>query len=228
MRTAAILPLKAFSKAKSRLAASRPAELRARLAEAMATDVLDALSACPALEQVYAVCADRPTEELAGAFGAQSIADRSLAGQSAAVTVGIARACEEGFERVLCVPGDCPALSADDLSALLLQERTPALTIVPDRHGTGTNALLIAPPRLVAPSFGPGSFARHLESGRAAGLEPVVARPAGLVLDIDSAEDLAQLRAQISLLARSSKTRALLEASAVLDSPSGAIGSPGR
>ncbi len=40
------------------------------------------------------------------------------------------------------------------------------MTIVPDRHGTGTNALLLAPPQAIAPAFGPGSCERHAAPGR--------------------------------------------------------------
>ena len=64
-----------------------------------------------------------------------------------------------GADRALLVPGDCPALDPGEVSALLAH--TAPVVIVPDRHGTGTNALLLAPPDAIAPSFGPGSFARH-------------------------------------------------------------------
>ena len=41
--------------------------------------------------------------------------------------------------------------------------------IVPDRHGSGTNALLLDPPTVITPAFGPGSFARHAALAAAAG-----------------------------------------------------------
>ena len=78
------------------------------------------------------------------------------AGQSAAVLLGIAAAVAD---RVLLVPGDCPSLDPGEVSALLA--RTEPVVIVPDRHGQGTNALLLTPPDVMAPAFGEGSFARH-------------------------------------------------------------------
>ena len=63
--------------------------------------------------------------------------------------LGVERALAEGIERVLCVPGDCPALDPDELDALLAADAPSgaarAVVIVPDRHGTGTNGLLLAP-----------------------------------------------------------------------------------
>src|SRR5579875_3316941 len=193
MRTAAILPLKGFAHAKSRLAEGLPAAKRAQLAQAMAADVLATLERSVAIAAVIAVCADDDARSLAAAHGAAVVAERLPGGQSAAVALGIARAGQEGFERVLCLPGDCPALSAEDLHALTAPPRSPAVTIVPDRHGTGTNALLLTPVDVIAPSFGEGSFARHL------------------ALDVDTPSDLAELTRKRALLAPASQTRQLLE-----------------
>ena len=113
---------------------------------------------------------------------------------------------------MLLVPGDCPALDPGEVGALLEGYAGAGLVIVPDRHGSGTNALLVAPPGAVEPSFGPGSFARHAALGAAAGVVVRVAQAPSLELDVDTPGDLAALRA--CLAARSAaapRTRALLE-----------------
>ena len=76
-----------------------------------------------------------------------------------------------GSSASLLVPGDCPLLDPTELEQLLVHpagERSAL--IVPDRHGTGTNALLLAPPDVLAPSFGPDSRPRHLADAAAAGV----------------------------------------------------------
>jgi 2-phospho-L-lactate guanylyltransferase len=86
------------------------------------------------------------------------------------------------------------------------------VVIVPDRHGTGTNALLLRPPDAIVPSFGDGSFARHVAGAEAASGPPRVAELPSLVLDVDTPGDLAALREALS--ARSAgavRTRAVLE-----------------
>jgi 2-phospho-L-lactate/phosphoenolpyruvate guanylyltransferase len=89
------------------------------------------------------------------------------------------------------VPGDTPLVDTQDVSRLLGLET--AVAIVPDRHGTGTNALLISPPDAIAPSFGPGSFERHVVAARAAAVGYSIERVPGLMFDVDTPDDLADL-----------------------------------
>src|SRR6185312_10719210 len=89
------------------------------------------------------------------------VEDTAEEGQSAAAELGIAKALEEGFERALCVPGDCPTLDPAELRSVLAEQESTGVVIVPDRHGSGTNGLLLTPPDAISPSFGPGSRARH-------------------------------------------------------------------
>src|SRR3954471_16293939 len=160
MRTVAILPVKTFGRAKQRLGRAFPD--RPALAAAMVGDVLDALSEVEALAAVVVVTAEPAAAEAAREAGAQGVHDPAEAGQSAAAALGIAAA---RAERVLLVPGDCPALDPGEVAALLAH--TAPVVIVPDRHGTGTNALLLTPPDVIAPAFGEGSFARHSSLGGA-------------------------------------------------------------
>jgi 2-phospho-L-lactate guanylyltransferase len=64
------------------------------------------------------------------------------------------------------------------------------MVAVPSHDGQGTNALLLSPPGAIEPSFGPGSFARHLEVGRQAGLQPTTLALEGVGRDIDTPADL--------------------------------------
>jgi 2-phospho-L-lactate guanylyltransferase len=209
MRTAAILPVKRFTDAKQRLSASVADALRAELASAMVDDVLLALSATDAIEQTIVVTGADSAAAAAREHGALVSADSRERGQSAAVMLGVARALTERFDRVLCIPGDCPALDPAELAALVQGAPAPpgnaphpsdrtTVVIVPDRHGTGTNGLLLTPPDAIAPSFGPGSFQRHRALARRAGALCQVRRPASLLLDIDTGEDLAVLRGRLA------------------------------
>lgn len=206
MRTVAVLPIKSFSRAKSRLGEALD---RRELAAAMTSDVLSALAATPGLSDVIVVTAEPlPTDT-----GAVVVPDPVEAGQSAAAQRGIQAAVERGAERVLLVPGDCPALDPDELGQLLDEgPETPQVVVVPDRHGSGTNALLVTPPGAVAPSFGAGSMARHAARARAAGAAVKVRTLASLALDVDTPDDLAALRDALDARRDlAPRTRALLE-----------------
>ena len=219
MRTAAILPVKRFSDAKQRLGASVADPLRRDLARAMVGDVLSALRDCAELERTIVVTCEQSVAAAARYLGAIVVPDTAEESQSAAVAQGIERAAAEGFERVLCIPGDCPALDPGELAALLSVGPVDAagvreVVIVPDRHGTGTNGLLLTPPGTIPPSFGPGSCERHLQLARAAGVAVRVERLPSLLLDIDTGADLDVLRERLQGEPRTGarRTRAILGA----------------
>jgi 2-phospho-L-lactate guanylyltransferase len=117
---------------------------------------------------------------------------------------------------VLLVPGDCPLANPYDLAALIAHPAPPpSALIVPDRHGTGTNGLLLAPPGAITPSFGIGSCERHRALAIAAEISWRIERPASLLLDIDTREDLDALRARLSAeRLGTSRTRAVLDRTA--------------
>lgn len=212
MRTLAILPVKRFQLAKQRLSAELTPEFRGDLAEAMVADVLGALAACKAVEATLVVTNEERVAELARQWGAEAVADPHESGQSAAVTVGVSRAVAEGYDRALLVPGDCPALDPDELDGLLGDLRPgPSVVIVPDRHGIGTNGLLLTPPNALAPTFGPGSCRRHRERAAAAGASCRVAQLPSLLLDVDTPRDLDALREALQIRGgQAERTRAVL------------------
>jgi len=190
MRTAAILPIKSFAQAKQRLRNGLSPHDRRALVEAMFADALVALGRVGPVERIVVVSGDRVAQRIAGGYGA-SIVEDDERGHNAAAVLGIQAVLEGGIERALVVPGDCPMLTPDDLKTLLdypAGERS--VLIVPDRHGTGTNGLLLTPPDVLSPSFGPDSCRRHLDEASAAGVPAEVVELESLALDIDTTDDL--------------------------------------
>ena len=194
MRTLAILPVKSFSAAKQRLSEALAAGSRGSLAQAMVSDVLAALGRSRRVDAIAVVTGDRAARALGG-VRVTVLRDDVEAGQSAAAQIGIRHAIAAGFDRVLLVPGDTPLLDPREVDLLLERaqaDRIP-ITIVADRHGTGTNALVLSPPGILVPSFGPDSLARHVQSAGATGLPHRVERAPSLEHDVDTPDDLAVL-----------------------------------
>jgi 2-phospho-L-lactate guanylyltransferase len=189
VRTAAILPVKSFGAAKQRLGSLLGAGSRQALAQAMFQDVLASLRKVEGIERIVLV-ASEPSVEFAADEQVVLLEDEVGDGQSPAAMTGIRWALASAFERVLLVPGDTPLLSATELSALLANA-PEEVVIVPDRHGTGTNGLLLRPPTAIEPSFGPGSLDRHVAAADAAGVSHRVERVPSLMFDVDTSDDLA-------------------------------------
>jgi 2-phospho-L-lactate guanylyltransferase len=213
IRTAAIVPVKRFGTAKQRLSEVLDLRARAAIAEAMVSDVLASLKGVDGIEKIIVVTCDPRAIALGKSVGAEIVLDSCEAGQSAAVSLGINRAVELGMKQVLLISGDCPLVMKDDVERLL--ERAAALhgadnsrrnehgasegkkvgqaLIVSDRHGQGTNALLLSPPWALKPAFGEGSFARHMELADQAGIRLEAMSLPSLEHDVDTSNDLAAL-----------------------------------
>ena len=188
--TVAILPIKRLASTKQRL----DLDDRASVMREMAERVLGALRASSA-DAVLVVTTDPEVRALAEAHGAEVVEEGELRGHSAAAALGVEAARRRGAGRVLLVAGDCPLLGADDVDALLADhEGTRGVVVLADRHGTGTNALLLSPPDAIAPAFGPGSCDRHAALAADAGVACTVEHREPFAVDVDTLDDLAAVQ----------------------------------
>lgn len=197
-RVCAILALKPFDDAKERLATGLDPASRRMLARAMATDVLAALPRCERLAEIVVVSAEPSIGELAGETASAILIDDRSSHSSAAV-LGLEWALANDCGAALLVPGDCPLIDPEEIDVLVDHCAANALdvAVVPDRMGTGTNALLLTPPNAISPAFGPGSRERHLDAGRSANRSVAVTEVPTLALDIDTFDDLLELAERI-------------------------------
>lgn len=195
MRATAVLPIKRFGAAKTRLSDALSPTARADLAAAMLADVLAALGRCERIERILVISGEpRAAAAAAAAAGVvELIDDPTDAGHSEAALLGVAAALAAGAGCAALLPGDCPLLSPAELDAALADLSPGTAGVIPDRHGAGTNGLLLAPPDAITPAFGPGSRERHLGLARAVGVGAQVVEIPSLALDLDTAEDLREL-----------------------------------
>jgi 2-phospho-L-lactate guanylyltransferase len=95
----------------------------------------------------------------------------------------------------LVLPADLPLISREDILTLIERaSEPPVVVIAPDRHGKGTNALLISPAGLIEYDFGENSFQRHCERVGQAGARLEIVNLPSLGLDLDLPEDLELIR----------------------------------
>jgi 2-phospho-L-lactate guanylyltransferase len=197
LNATAVLPVKRFGAAKQRMAAGITGGQRRDLAEAMVADVLEAIGRARAVERTIVVSGDPIAQELAAAAGAEVVPDPEDGGHVAAAQAGIARAEADGAGRVVLLAGDCPLLDPRELDRLLTGVPGNYVGIVPDRHDTGTNALLLSPPSAIVPAFGEGSRDRHVEAARRAGIPFGIEELPSIQLDLDTPADLIALTREL-------------------------------
>jgi 2-phospho-L-lactate guanylyltransferase len=208
----AVVPIKETAQAKQRLEDAVPAQLKPRLALAMAEDVLSALAATPGLRGIAVVTVDAAATEIARRYGARVFAEGARDGQTGAVNAAARALGREGRTAMLAIPGDVPLITPEEVRELIAaHDRTPDFIIAPAHDARGSNAVLCAPPQFVPLQFGDDSFVPHVEAAKRMGIEPKIIRLAGIALDIDNPRDLA---AFLKVAART-RTRALLHAAGV-------------
>ena len=176
-----LVPVKAFTDAKARLASVLGGAERERLARWTSARVLAAAGELP----TYVACDDDEVAAWATEHGA-SILWHPGVGLNAAVNDSVAELRDAGVTDVIVAHGDLPR--AHSLAALA---QPGTLTLVPDRRGDGTNVIALPTDMEFRFAYGPGSFQRHLGSAIAAGLSVRVRRDPLLALDIDTPSDLA-------------------------------------
>jgi 2-phospho-L-lactate/phosphoenolpyruvate guanylyltransferase len=191
--TIAVLPVKRFDAAKQRLALGMDNERRRELVAAMLEDVLAAIAPARSIDGTIVVTGEPTAQGIAREAGADVLDDPRDEGHPEAALIGIAEAAARGASGVVLLPGDCPLLEARDLDSLLTAVPDTYVGIVPDRHGTGTNALLLRPPDAIRPAFGEGSCQRHMQAARDAGIPHGVEQLESLALDLDTPADVIAL-----------------------------------
>jgi 2-phospho-L-lactate guanylyltransferase len=186
----AIIPVGAIEGAKSRLGAVLDAEERRDLVLGLAERTIRAAVLTPGVDETLVVTPDDEVRDLALRAGARPLRQRSR-GLNAGLREARDEAIAAGAAAVLVVPIDIPAV-APDLLAPLVETAAAGdrvVAVVPDRHGRGTNALLLAPPAVIDFCFGGDSKDAHIDAARAAGAR-VELLGGPLTLDIDTPEDL--------------------------------------
>jgi 2-phospho-L-lactate/phosphoenolpyruvate guanylyltransferase len=193
VRATAVLPVKRFGEAKRRLAAGIDDERREALVAAMLEDTLEAIDGSRSIERTIVVTGDPRAQEIVASSSADVLPDPADEGHVIAALAGIARAEVDGAACVALLPGDCPLLDPKELDQLLTGIPSSFVAVVPDRHGTGTNALVLSPPDAIQPAFGEGSRARHVAAAREADVPFAVEELRSLALDLDTPADVIAL-----------------------------------
>ncbi|HET7678071.1 MAG TPA: 2-phospho-L-lactate guanylyltransferase [Candidatus Limnocylindrales bacterium] len=199
-RLHALVAVRSVSGGKARLGEALDAEERETLIVGMLRHELRLLAAWPALESTLVVTADEALARCAAAEGARIVADPGVT-LDAAIRAGREAAVSNGATALLILPADLPLLTAEALERLLeaadaavaAGSGRPVVAIAPADARGGTNALLLSPPGLLEPAYGPDSLERHLRAARARDASVQLVHDPALGFDLDTPEDLERL-----------------------------------
>lgn len=185
----ALVPVKAFAGAKTRLEGFLSREECAQLAAHMLLDVLRALGATPLVSGISIVGNEPRLAALTAGSGARLLSEPTGVDYRQALGDVAAGLAAQGVRNLLVLPADLPTLSAADVTQLI-ESHTGGISLCPAARDGGTNALLLSPPTAIPFLYGPDSAKRHLQAARTMGMAARHTELAGFARDIDTPDDV--------------------------------------
>lgn len=192
MKYTALVPVKALSEAKSRLATHLTRHQRENLVLDMLYHVLQVLQESRALDQVSVVSSDHHVLAQARYWGAQALLE-AMPGHNAALHAAALHEQEMGASALLTIAADLPLLHPNDIRAMLTQSTAYPVVLASSRDGIGTNAILTHPPLALPYLFGVNSLKHYRHAASQQHLNSTIYSSIGLGLDIDTIDDLDDL-----------------------------------
>ncbi|WP_169237474.1 2-phospho-L-lactate guanylyltransferase [Candidatus Roseilinea sp. NK_OTU-006] len=189
-RVTAFIPVKPLNDGKSRLSGKLDLAHRIELTRSSLRRIVHTLQSTPGVGDIIVISRDARVAAWAECWRVGHMREHRR-GLNAALRE--ARARYARASAVLVLPSDLAALSLTDVQGMLAAAQHAGercVVIAPDRHGRGTNALLLKPPDVIDFDFGANSALRHARRALAHGIQPIWFRSDSICLDLDSPDDL--------------------------------------
>ena len=197
MKISAIIPVKTFSKAKTRL--NLPAQKKDELCRLMLEEVLSTICTSKIIDEIVVVSKDDNALEISKRYDAVQIFDHDESGVNNAVALADAYIKDANFDASVVFPQDIPFIEPQDIDNLFrFQNSSKSVIVVPSRRFDGTNALVRRPVNLMKTHYDEDSYKIHLDVGKSCTPSTSMLLIRRIMLDVDNQEDLEYVIAQTS------------------------------
>lgn len=210
MKIAAIIPVKTFSHAKTRLDLS-PNQVE-DLCKVMLEEILHIISISPKIEKTIIVTKEEKAAEIGKKFNAIIIIDEKEESVNNAVALADKYLLENDFDASIVFPQDIPYIKTQDIDFMLNYTAPPNFAIVvPSRRFDGTNALVRMPVNLMETHYDEGNYKIHMNTAKKYTLNVAMVFVKRIMWDVDNAEDLEFLLEQKEKPQIEAKIREILD-----------------
>ena len=188
MKTSAIIPVKTFSNAKTRLDIDE--EKKIIICKLMFEEVLQTLSVSNLIDEIVVVSKDEEALKISKKFNPIQLADNET-GVNDAVALADDYVKKNGFDASIVFPQDIPSMKTQDIDFLLQFQNPPKFSlIVPSRRFDGTNALVRMPVDLMKTHYDEDSYKIHLTTGKSYTTNTSLVFVRRIMMDVDNMDDL--------------------------------------
>ena len=189
MKIAAIIPVKTFSKAKTRIGLS--SQQKEKLCKLMLEEILHTLSISPQIEKIIIVTKEEKALEIGKKFNIFSIIDNEEKSVNSAVALADKYLLENDFDASIVFPQDIPYIKTQDIDFILNYKIPPNFAIVvPSRRFDGTNALVRMPVDLMETHYDEDSYKIHMNTAKEHTRNVALVFSKRIMWDVDNIEDL--------------------------------------
>jgi 2-phospho-L-lactate guanylyltransferase len=210
LKTAAIIPVKTFSNAKTRLELS--SIQKEKICEIMLEEILQTLSISPQIDKIIVITKDEKAIEISKKFDTIQIMDNNESGVNDAVALADDYLLKNNFDTSIVFPQDIPYIKTQDIEFILkFKGDSNFAIIVPSRRFDGTNALVRNPVNLMKTHYDEDSYKIHMSVAKEKTRDTSMVFVKRIMWDVDSMEDLKFLLSQTEKPEVSKKIQGVLE-----------------
>jgi len=188
LKTVAIIPVKTFLKAKSRLTIS--SEKTTAICKLMLNEVLQTISTSKKIDSIIIVSRDQSAFDIGKKFNVIEVFDESESGVNHAISLADEYILNSNFNTSVIFPQDIPFFNVHDIDNLFSFFQEKSVIIVPSRHFNGTNSLVRSPSGIMNTRYDEGTYKSHLEQARSNHIDFSLVLIQRFMLDIDTKMDI--------------------------------------
>jgi len=189
LKIAAIIPVKTFSLAKTRL--DLTLQQKEELCKIMLEEIIYTLSISPQINKIVIVTKEEKAIQIGEKYNTVIIPDNDEKSVNNAVSLADKYLLENQFDASVVFPQDIPFIKTQDIDFMLNYKTPPNFAIVvPSRRFDGTNALVRMPIDLMVTHYDEDSYKIHMSTAKEHTRNVALVFVKRIMWDVDNMEDL--------------------------------------
>jgi 2-phospho-L-lactate/phosphoenolpyruvate guanylyltransferase len=195
LKTFAIVPVKRFDTAKSRLGMFLNKYERMQLSKLLVRRTIRVLKGTSGIKKIVLVSSDVNVEKIAYVYGVTFLKEEIQCGVNSAVNTGTRFCTVSGAEATLVLPADLPLVIPEDID-IVCKAALPgrnSMVLCPSYKFDGSNIMLRKPCDIIKTSYDSSSYIMHVLEGVRNNIKTRVLFIRRAMIDIDTIQDITTL-----------------------------------
>jgi 2-phospho-L-lactate guanylyltransferase len=197
LKVFAIVPVKSFENAKTRLGTLLSTAERIRLSGMLVKRTIYILKKTPGIQKILLVSSDSRTKKIARKYGVTFLEEDKESGVNSAINLADKFCVTACADASLILPIDLPLILPEDVSIICksVLDDNNCVVLCPSYKFDGSNVLLRKPCNIIGTSYDANSYLMHVLGGIRNNVKTKVLFVSRLMIDIDTVLDVRNMLA---------------------------------